>query len=233
MQVITTPIPLFPLGLVLLPGATVPLHIFEPRYRQMLRDVTAGTRCFGLIAPPGDTPESDLPAGRVGCIACITEMETLPDGRTNILVEGRERFRFETYLETGTPYRLGHISPFDDIVTDGLALSLAADGVRAVARRAVRASMTIHEIPGEVPEFSDDEAALSFEVAQLLQASTSTLYSLLAEQDPFARLARIDALLRAGLEDLELEAELHLRSKRNDGHDEHDEHDEHDGLPPV
>jgi Lon protease-like protein len=222
--VITTPIPLFPLGLVLLPGATVPLHIFEPRYRQMLRDVNAGTRCFGLIAPPADTPESDLPAGRIGCIACITEMETLPDGRSNILVEGRERFRFETYLETGTPYRLGHIAPVEDIVTDGLALSIAADSVRALAQRAVRASMTIHEIPGEVPEFTDDEAALSFEVAQLLQGSTSTLYGVLAERDPLVRLRRIDALLRAGLDDLELEAELHLRSKLND---------EHDGLPPA
>ena len=229
MQVITTPIPLFPLGLVLLPGATVPLHIFEPRYRQLLRDVNAGTRCFGLIAPPADTPESDLPAGRVGCIACIMEMETLPDGRSNILVEGRERFRFETYLEAGTPYRLGHIAPVEDIATDGLALSLAADSVRALARRAVRASMTIHEIPGDVPEFSDDEAALSFEVAQLLQASTTTLYSLLAERNPFARLTRIDALLRVGLDDLELEAELHVRSKLND---ERDERDERDGLPP-
>ncbi len=220
---ITTPIPLFPLGLVLLPGATVPLHIFEPRYRQMLRDVTAGTRCFGLIAPPADTAESDLPAGRIGCIACITEMETLPDGRANILVEGRERFRFETYLEAGTPYRLGHIAPIDDLVNDALALSLAADSVRALARRAVRASMTIHEIRGELPEFADDAAALSFEVAQLLQASTTTMYGLLAERSPLERLTRIDALLRIGLDDLEIEAELYLRSKLNG---------EHDGLSP-
>ncbi len=227
MQVITTPIPLFPLGLVLLPGATIPLHIFEPRYRQMLRDVNAGTRCFGLIAPPADTAEDDLPAGRVGCIACITEMETMPDGRSNILIEGRERFRFETYLEAGTPYRLGHIAPLEDVTDDVLSLSLAADEVRALARRAVRASMTIHEIRAELPVFTDDASALSFEVAQLLQASTTTLYGVLAERSPLARLTRLDALLRVGLDDLELEAELYLRSKMND------EHDEHDGPPTA
>lgn len=224
MQVITTPIPLFPLGLVLLPGATVPLHIFEPRYRQMLRDVNAGTRCFGLIAPPADTAEGDLPAGRVGCIACITEMETMPDGRSNILIEGHQRFRFETYLDAGTPYRLGHIAPVEDVTDDTLSLSLAADEVRALARRAVRASMTIHEIRAELPVLTDDPSALAFEVAQLLQASTNTLYGLLAERSPLARLTQIDALLRVGLDDLELEAELHLRSKMNG---------EHDGQPPA
>lgn len=221
---ITTPIPLFPLGLVLLPGATVPLHIFEPRYRQMLGDVNAGSRCFGLIAPPAATAEDDLPAGRVGCIACIIEMETLPDGRSNILIEGRERFRFETYLEAGTPYRLGHIAPVEDVTDDALSVSLAADGVRALARRAIRASMTIHEIHAEVPDFTDDATALSFEVAQLLQASTTTLYGLLAERSPLARLTRLEGLLRIGLDDLELEAELHLRSKLND---------ERDGRPPA
>ena len=221
---ITTPIPLFPLGLVLLPGATVPLHIFEPRYRRMLHDVNAGTRCFGLIAPPADTPEGDLPAGRVGCIACVVEMETLPDGRANILVEGRERFRFETYLEAGTPYRLGHIAPVEDAADDALSLSLAADGVRALARRVIRAAMTLHEIRGELPEFTDDAATLSFDVAKLLQAGTETLYGLLAERSPLMRLTRLEALLRVGLDDLELEAELHLRS-RLDG--------EPDGPPPA
>ena len=85
---ITSPIPLFPLGLVLLPGAVVPLHIFEPRYRALLSDVTAGTRCFGLITVPAGTAESELPAGRIGCIARVSAVDTLPDGRANIVIEG-------------------------------------------------------------------------------------------------------------------------------------------------
>jgi Lon protease-like protein len=96
--VLTSPIPIFPLGLVLFPGAVVPLHLFEPRYRAMLMDVGTTTKRFGIIAPPNGTGEADLPAGRIGCVAEITSIEMLPDGRANILVEGCERFRFETYL---------------------------------------------------------------------------------------------------------------------------------------
>jgi len=81
-------IPLFPLDVVLLPGADLPLHIFEPRYRQMVRDCLSGHCEFGMLLA--------LPNGvvRVGCTAEVTEVvKRYPDGRMDIVTAGRAPFR--------------------------------------------------------------------------------------------------------------------------------------------
>ncbi len=221
---ITSPIPLFPLGLVLLPGAVVPLHIFEPRYRALLADVAAGTRCFGLITVPAGTAESELPAGRIGCIARVSAVDTLPDGRANIVIEGGERFRFETYLEAGTPYRVGHVAAFDDAADDVSDLARSGTALRELAARVISATMTIQDVRRELPVFNDDNAMLAFQIAPLLQLGDDVLYAVLAERSPVARLQRIDTVLRAGLDALEAAAERHTRAKSN-GH--------HHGPPPT
>lgn len=75
-------LPIFPLQLVLFPGALQPLHIFEPRYRQLLADSLAGDRRFG-IAYAAETPARDPTPqpGDVGCVAEIRSTQDLPDGR--------------------------------------------------------------------------------------------------------------------------------------------------------
>lgn len=81
-------IPLFPLNVVLLPGADLPLHIFEPRYRQMVRDCLSGRCEFGILLA--------LPNGvvRVGCTAEVTQVvKRYPDGRMDIVTAGRVPFR--------------------------------------------------------------------------------------------------------------------------------------------
>ena len=83
-------LPVFPLAVVLFPGTPLPLHIFEPRYRRMLADCLAGDRRFG-ITPPGQAGEAPDP-GMVGCIAEVRVNQQLPDGRSNIVVLGGERF---------------------------------------------------------------------------------------------------------------------------------------------
>ena len=215
---ITTPIPLFPLGLVLLPGASLPLHLFEPRYRAMLRDVSDSTRRFGLIMPPADTPESELPVGRIGCIAVITAVDVMPDGRANIVIEGAERFRFEGYVDTGTPYRMGHVVEHRDLDDDALPLAAATDRVRTLALRAMKASTTIHDATGEMPSLSDEPGALSFQVAHMLRVGTEVLYDLLAGRSALARLELIERAIRTGLQDIEGAAELHVRAKTNGFH---------------
>lgn len=196
---------------MLLPGTPVPLHLFEPRYRAMLRDVSAGTKRFGIIAPPAQTPEADLPAGRIGCIALVTAQETLPDGRANIIVEGQDRFRFETYLEIGTPYRVAHIDEWTDHAEEPVALELVASQLRHLANRAVVASMTLHDIEGEPPEFGDDPLTLSYQVAQLLMLDNEIQYELLADRSPMSRLRRVEEILTERLPDIEDAADLHRR----------------------
>jgi len=97
-------IPVFPLaGALLFPRAQLPLHIFEPRYRAMVRDALAGDRLIGMIQPRG--PDEPPPLFDVGCIGRIAGAEALEDGRFNIVLEGVGRFRIAREAEVDTLYR--------------------------------------------------------------------------------------------------------------------------------
>src|SRR6188508_1465181 len=100
-----TMLPLFPLTTVLFPGTPLPLHIFEPRYRQMLADCLIGDRRFGLVQPGADTEAPER--GAVGCVAEIRANEQLPDGRSHIVVVGGARFVVQRLLEDPAPYFVG------------------------------------------------------------------------------------------------------------------------------
>src|SRR5918911_5271031 len=107
-------LPIFPLpGAVLLPHALVPLHIFEPRYRKMTRDCDQGLRALALANIPDDraareNPPRVLPVVGVGALARV---ESLPDGRFNIVLRGVQRATIEQELPTGEPYRLVRATP--------------------------------------------------------------------------------------------------------------------------
>lgn len=104
-------LPLFPLDAVLLPQTHLPFHIFEARYRTMLDDALAGDLLLGLHTLDPEAPP--LPDGRpallpFGCAGKIVEHETLPDGRSNIVLRGAFRYRLQAELE-GRAYRLGEV----------------------------------------------------------------------------------------------------------------------------
>jgi Lon protease-like protein len=90
-------LPLFPLpNVVLFPGVFLPLHIFEPRYREMIADSVSGDRMIGmaLLRPGWDRDyEGRPPVFPIGCAGVITHVERLADGRYNIVLRGIERFR--------------------------------------------------------------------------------------------------------------------------------------------
>ena len=101
-------IPLFPLNVVLLPGEQLPLHIFEPRYRQMVRECLDELTFFGLLLA--------LPNGvvRVGCTAEILEViKTYEDGRMDIITVGREPFRV-LELDTKEPLLHGEVDYLEE-----------------------------------------------------------------------------------------------------------------------
>jgi len=101
-------IPLFPLNVVLLPGAELPLHIFEPRYRQMVKECLQGKSEFGMLL--------SLPNGvaRVGCTAEVLEVvKRYEDGRMDILTVGRAPFRV-VELFTQNPLLEGHVDYLED-----------------------------------------------------------------------------------------------------------------------
>lgn len=108
-------LPVFPLtGVLLLPGTVLPLHIFEPRYRNMVDDALRGDKIFGMIQPlaPGQD-NRPLPGAekqtpelyKVGCAGYIESWERLPDDRLFIQLKGVNRFRFEAELPQQRGYR--------------------------------------------------------------------------------------------------------------------------------
>jgi len=78
---------LFPLGIVLFPVEQIPLHIFEPRYRELIADCRRDEAPFGLVFADDDGMR------QIGTFAHVVDVEELDDGRLNIIVEGRDRFR--------------------------------------------------------------------------------------------------------------------------------------------
>lgn len=100
-----TRVSIFPLaGALLFPRMHLPLHIFEPRYRAMVSDALARDRRIGMIQPrvPGEEPPALFD---IGCIGRIAEVETLPDGRFDIVLEGLTRFHILRELDVTTPFR--------------------------------------------------------------------------------------------------------------------------------
>src|SRR6185436_13154200 len=92
-------LPIFPLPLVLFPGAHQPLHIFEPRYRKMLADALAGESRFGIsLADPGSDPDAAPQPGDAGCVAQVLSCQQLPDGRSNIMTRGETRYTLSEYI---------------------------------------------------------------------------------------------------------------------------------------
>jgi len=111
---------LFPLSnVVLFPGVQTPLHIFEPRYRQMTEHALAGSGKIGMVAvrPEGvEAIAGDPPVFEVGCEGRITDAKHLPDGRFDILLLGTQRFRIlrESAPEGGRLYRVAEIERLED-----------------------------------------------------------------------------------------------------------------------
>lgn len=202
-------LPIFPLGAVLFPGTLMPLHLFEPRYRQMLADVREGDRRFGMIAAMPGVAERDLPAGRIGCVAEITEVDVMPDGRANIIVLGRERFALDAFAEHEGPY---HVATATIVTDEGgaspVALAVAADDVVANFKRVVRAVRTLNDDTGPLPELPESAAQIAWSVGAMIDLDLDSRYRLLAERSPAARLTQIDNVLKKAIPDLELQAAI-------------------------
>lgn len=132
-------LPVFPLPrVVLFPRAILPLHVFEPRYRTMLADALATHRCIAM-ALVVDGAREPPPIAQVAGLGVIVEHETLPDGRSNIVLQGRARVVLDE-LPFVAPYRrarahvlVEHDGPVSDV--QRAALQAAATGFVAEVKR--------------------------------------------------------------------------------------------------
>ena len=130
-------VPLFPLsGAILFPRAQLPLHIFEPRYREMVRDAIDGPGQIAMIQPLRLDDDNQAPLYEVGCVGELVGVEELDDGRFNIVLLGSNRFRLIGEPKVDTPYRCADadITAFDDSEPPPLAIIQRAE-VEREARR--------------------------------------------------------------------------------------------------
>jgi Lon protease-like protein len=130
-------VPLFPLpGAILFPRSQLPLHIFEQRYREMVRDAIDGAGRMAMIQPQRLDDDNKAPLYAVGCVGELVGVEELEDGRFNIVLLGSNRFRLVGEIGDGAPYRCAEIDveAFDDGEPPALSLSQRAE-VEREARR--------------------------------------------------------------------------------------------------
>ena len=212
-------LPLFPLPVVLFPGVPLPLHIFEPRYRQMLTDIRLSKNLFGLAYfDPTLTSNEVPPAGSIGCVAEVTETQTFPDGRSNILTLGVIRYRIESYVDRGDPYLVAQVSYFEDDEEEESLLAAPAKEVAETFTRIAQAVRTINDERAALPDISDTEQQrLSFLVAAAMEIDAEIKQELLEMRSTSERLERLRGMLTIAVKGYEERARIHDLAKGN-GH---------------
>jgi Lon protease-like protein len=192
-------LPLFPLGTVLFPGLLLPLHIFEDRYRRLVRDLEDGPepRRFGVIAirQGRETGVDGIQAlYEIGCTATLRQVKALPDGRYDIVTVGAQRFRLAD-LDDSRPYLRGQVDMLAEETGDATAVAQAARAVRDSFRAYLSALAERGVTQISAPELPDDPVTLSYLVGASMIIDLSDRQALLAEPDALRRLAAERVLL--------------------------------------
>jgi len=193
---------LFPLPLVLVPTERIPLHIFEPRYLELIEECVATGGEFGLVLATGDGAVHEI-----GTRASVQRvLEALDDGTMNVVVEGGERFRL-LELTKGRSFTTGIVEPVVDL--DEPADD--ADLVRAAELFAQLADVAESDV--DLPDL--DSPHFEFELAARVDFGVDPKQELLASTSPRARVKRLNELLEIAIEAVRLEHTLRERAGQN------------------
>jgi Lon protease-like protein len=193
---------LFPLPIVLVPTERIPLHIFELRYQELIKECVDTGAEFGLVLATGDGAVHEI-----GTRARVVDvLEELEDGRMNIVVEGGARFRL-LELTRGRTFQTGVVESVSD---DNEAV---ADEDSARALEVFRELAEISDSDVDVPE--PDSPELVWELAARVDFGVDPKQEILASTSPPARMRRLIELLETSLEAVRLEQTLRERAHRN------------------
>jgi Lon protease-like protein len=195
----TDRLPLFPLGTVLFPGMLLPLHIFEDRYRQLVRDLLDGPepRRFGVIAikkgrETGVQGVSSL--YEVGCTATLRETEENDDGGFEVVTVGTQRFQL-TSLDESRDYLQGDVELLAEDAGDSAAAGRAAHLVAEAFGSYLEALTARGLAQVSVPELPEEPVLLSYLVAASMIIDLPDRQALRAQPDSLSRLSAERALL--------------------------------------
>ena len=197
-------IPLFPLELVLYPGETIPLHIFEPRYKAMVKDCLSADQSFGVVL---------VDAGEISDVGCVAEIREVlkryPDGRMDISIEGRKRFRIEE-LDDEDEYIRARVEMLAD----------ASDTVdRNVQQRVIAQHMRLLELAGRdvSPSAYQDLDNVSFFIAQNAGLTLTQKQSILEIPSESDRISYLVSFLESFIPQVE-RIDVLRKKIRSNGH---------------
>ena len=206
--------PMFPLGTVLLPGGLLPLHVFEPRYRQLVVDLLAddvNEPEFGItmIERGKETGGGEVRAD-VGTIARVVHVEALDGGRYRLVVVGTRRLRVRSWLPDD-PYPVADVDEWPDVGADDPHLADLIAGAHARIRDINRRTAEFGDRPPTAsagadqgderavgvadPEISDDPLLATYHLAGIAPLGPADRYRLLCADSPRQRLELLDAAL--------------------------------------
>jgi Lon protease-like protein len=193
--------PLFPLGLVALPGELVPLHIFEERYKTMIGRCLEEQSEFGIVWLADDGLRT------IGCACEIAEvLERLPDGRINLIARGTRPFRIDARQEE-LPYPAGVVEFLDD--NEEAPDAEAAERAHEAYAELVRQATDRTPDPAEIGEMS------AYQMAATVEFGLDAKQGLLDLRSEAARLKLVTRLFRAAIKRLDFVNRAQARARSN------------------
>jgi len=212
-------LPLFPLATVLFPGAILPLHIFEERYKEMMRYAIENGGVFGLSyrndAAIGRETLPDV--GSVGCVAQINAVMPLDEGRMNIISTGAIRYRV-AQLKQVVPFLIARVNPFQDEPESESELDRLFNDTVEVCKKFVSVAQTLDELSAPVnQELPEDPEAFSLLISSLLPIDNDSKQHLLEITSTRIRLTRLRHYVTAALSSYSERLKIQDRAKSN-GH---------------
>jgi Lon protease-like protein len=192
-------LPLFPLGTVLVPGMPLTLHVFEPRYRQLVADLLngegSGAPAFGVVALRQGFEVGELAdVHDVGTTARVTDVLPHPDGRCDLAAVGERRFVIHSLDTDSRPYLVATVSYLAE--PDGELRPGAVAAVRRAWQLHLRSLAALSGQAVELPEPPADARELSYAVAQLGTLPVADRQLLLTSGDTAQRLSAARSILR-------------------------------------
>jgi Lon protease-like protein len=190
-------LPMFPLGSVLLPGGILPLHVFEPRYRDMIREClrSDGEPEFGqaLITHGWETGGGDARA-MVGTVAQMLQVEALDQDRYALIAVGTRRIRINAWLPDD-PYPIADVDDWPDVDPDAPELAVHVAATHARVRAAIALAAQLGEADTDDAEISEDPLVATYHLATLAPIGPADRLKLLSAEGPADRLDLLDSIL--------------------------------------
>ena len=212
-------LPIFPLGTVLFPGAILPLHIFEERYKQMMRYAVENGNLFGLSYRSDAFIGRETPpeASSVGCVAKINAVVPLEEGKMNIISTGLIRYRV-LGLQQSQPFILARVEPFSDDLEPGADLNRIFTDISEICKRFLEAAQELDESGALVnQDLPEDPEAFSLVISSALPIDNDLKQNLLEMTSTRLRLTRLRQHVLSALSQYSERLEFRERARSN-GH---------------